>query len=173
MYNFYKGAIYIWSINKNDDPGLCDVSWPDAASPTACNTYIEIHHVLLYHQVTQLLTTVSEALSKKVDPLHAMLQTRFNLYGTPLERELFDTEPPLLTKQSVSVQRIREEGGEVNSSDRLTLLFPASWCKCWPSTSHHPPLRQSFPLSISYFLGIKLYKEEISRLKYNWIWLLF
>lgn len=52
--------------------------------------------------MTQLLTMVSEALSKKVDPLHAMLQTRFNLYGTPLERELFDTEPPLLTKQSVS-----------------------------------------------------------------------
>lgn len=52
--------------------------------------------------MTQLLTMVSEALSKKVDPLHAVLQTRFNLYGTPFERELFDTDPPLLTKQTVS-----------------------------------------------------------------------
>ncbi|XP_069180397.1 baculoviral IAP repeat-containing protein 6 isoform X6 [Procambarus clarkii] len=53
-------------------------------------------------KVTQLLTMISEALSKKVDPLHAVLQTRFNLYGTPFERELFDTDPPLLAKQTIS-----------------------------------------------------------------------
>lgn len=52
-------------------------------------------------QVTQLLSTVSEAVSGKVDPLHAVLQTKFNLYGTPFERELFDIEPPLLAKQTV------------------------------------------------------------------------
>ncbi|KAK7067356.1 hypothetical protein SK128_014936 [Halocaridina rubra] len=68
-------------------------------------------------KVTQLLSMTSEALSRKVDPLHAVLQTRFNLYGTPFERELFDIEPPLLAKYSMNGNSIRHPGSAHSNSN--------------------------------------------------------
>lgn len=68
-------------------------------------------------KVTQLLSTVSEAVSGKVDPLHAVLQTKFNLYGTPFERELFDIEPPLLAKQTINGNNVGHSGPSHSTSN--------------------------------------------------------
>ncbi|XP_064112985.1 baculoviral IAP repeat-containing protein 6-like isoform X2 [Macrobrachium nipponense] len=68
-------------------------------------------------KVTQLLSLTSESLSRKVDPLHAVLQTRFNLYGTPFERELFDIEPPLLAKYTMNGSSTRHSNSAHSNSN--------------------------------------------------------
>ena len=46
----------------------------------------------------ELLTKISDELSKKTNPYHLLLRSRYGLYGTPLEPELFDIEPPTFFK---------------------------------------------------------------------------
>ncbi|CAG7720785.1 unnamed protein product [Allacma fusca] len=46
----------------------------------------------------RLLRSVSQELYKRTDPMHALLRTRFGLYGTPFEPELFEVELPPVTK---------------------------------------------------------------------------
>lgn len=45
-----------------------------------------------------LLRDVSAELVSRRDPLHSLLRTRFGLYGTPFEPELFELEIPPVTK---------------------------------------------------------------------------
>lgn len=41
-----------------------------------------------------LLTRIACELHKRTNPYHLLLRSRYGLYGTPLEPELFDIEPP-------------------------------------------------------------------------------
>ncbi|KAF5297110.1 hypothetical protein FQA39_LY02690 [Lamprigera yunnana] len=47
-----------------------------------------------------LLENVSTKLSKRTNPYHLLLRSRYGLFGTPLEPELFDVEPPPPIKAS-------------------------------------------------------------------------
>lgn len=47
-----------------------------------------------------LLNKMSEELEKRTNPYHLLLRSRYGLYGTPLELELFDIEPPPYAKSS-------------------------------------------------------------------------
>lgn len=47
-----------------------------------------------------LLNKMSEELENRTNPYHLLLRSRYGLYGTPLELELFDIEPPPYTKSS-------------------------------------------------------------------------
>lgn len=49
---------------------------------------------LLSVKCTHLLTKVANELHKRTNPYHLLLRSRYGLYGTPLEPELFDIEPP-------------------------------------------------------------------------------
>lgn len=48
----------------------------------------------------QLLWKIADELSQRVNPYHLILRSHFGLYGTPLEPELFDIEPPPPGKSS-------------------------------------------------------------------------
>ncbi|KAG8262295.1 Baculoviral IAP repeat-containing protein 6 [Homalodisca vitripennis] len=52
------------------------------------------------HKALGLLRQVAKHLHARQNPFHLVLQTRFGLYGTPLEAELFDQEPPVPAKWS-------------------------------------------------------------------------
>lgn len=58
-----------------------------------------------------------------MDPLHAVLQTKFNLYGTPFERELFDIEPPLLAKQTVRLFMMLKKNRQGLISSRISFAI--------------------------------------------------
>jgi hypothetical protein len=47
-----------------------------------------------------LLNKMSEELESRTNPYHLLLRSRYGLYGTPLELELFDIEPPPYVKSS-------------------------------------------------------------------------
>nr|CAD7460369.1 unnamed protein product [Timema tahoe] len=47
-----------------------------------------------------LLLQVAQELRARTNPYHLLLQTRFGLYNTPFEPELFDTEPPVPAKST-------------------------------------------------------------------------
>lgn len=47
-----------------------------------------------------LLTKIADELAKRANPYHLILRSRYGLYGTPLEPELFDVEPPAPSKAS-------------------------------------------------------------------------
>ncbi|RZB38740.1 baculoviral IAP repeat-containing protein 6 [Asbolus verrucosus] len=47
-----------------------------------------------------LLNKMSEELESRTNPYHLLLRSRYGLYGTPLELELFDIEPPPYAKSS-------------------------------------------------------------------------
>ncbi|CAL8111027.1 unnamed protein product [Orchesella dallaii] len=46
----------------------------------------------------ELLKDVSKELNRRNDSMHSLLRTRFGLYGTPFEQELFEVEVPPFTK---------------------------------------------------------------------------
>lgn len=46
----------------------------------------------------QVLTDLSTELRRRSDPFHSLLRTRFGLYGTPFDPELFELEIPPVTK---------------------------------------------------------------------------
>lgn len=48
----------------------------------------------------QLLSRIADELSQRTNPYHLILRSHFGLYGTPLEPELFDIEPPPPGKSS-------------------------------------------------------------------------
>ncbi|XP_045481363.1 baculoviral IAP repeat-containing protein 6 [Harmonia axyridis] len=67
-----------------------------------------------------LLVKISDELVKKTNPYHLLLRTRYGLYGTPMEPEMFDIEPPPYPKgSSVSITYASVVGGEqqITSSD--------------------------------------------------------
>lgn len=67
-----------------------------------------------------LLVKISEELARKSNPYHLLLRTRYGLYGTPMEPELFDVEPPPYPKgSSVSITYATVVSGEptITSSD--------------------------------------------------------
>lgn len=47
-----------------------------------------------------LLTLVAGELSNRTNPYHLLLRSRFGLYGTPFEPELFDVDPPVSGKST-------------------------------------------------------------------------
>ncbi|XP_008195667.1 baculoviral IAP repeat-containing protein 6 isoform X2 [Tribolium castaneum] len=47
-----------------------------------------------------LLNKMSEELENRTNPYHLLLRSRYGLYGTPLELELFDIEPPPYAKST-------------------------------------------------------------------------
>lgn len=47
-----------------------------------------------------LLSRISDELGRRTNPYHLILRSRFGLYGTPLEPQLFDIEPPPPAKSS-------------------------------------------------------------------------
>ncbi|XP_017776572.1 PREDICTED: baculoviral IAP repeat-containing protein 6 isoform X2 [Nicrophorus vespilloides] len=49
-----------------------------------------------------LLTEVADQLNKRINPYHLILRSRYGLYGTPLEPELFDVDAPSPMKASNS-----------------------------------------------------------------------
>ncbi|XP_011349517.2 baculoviral IAP repeat-containing protein 6 isoform X2 [Ooceraea biroi] len=56
------------------------------------------------HNIAQkcvsLVQQIATEISNRVNPYHLLLATRFGLYNTPFETELFDLEPPMLPKFS-------------------------------------------------------------------------
>lgn len=52
------------------------------------------------HKCINLLERISDELYKRTNPYHLLLRSRFGLFGTPLESELFDVEPPPPLKAS-------------------------------------------------------------------------
>lgn len=48
----------------------------------------------------ELLTKIANELNKRTNRYHLLLRSRYGLYGTPLEPELFDIEPPSPAKSS-------------------------------------------------------------------------
>ncbi|KAL3288526.1 hypothetical protein HHI36_002967 [Cryptolaemus montrouzieri] len=55
---------------------------------------------LLANNCLNLLVKISNELDKKTNPYHLILRSRYGLYGTPMEPELFDIEPPPYPKGS-------------------------------------------------------------------------
>ncbi|XP_015597939.1 baculoviral IAP repeat-containing protein 6 isoform X3 [Cephus cinctus] len=49
-------------------------------------------------QCVTLVQQIATEMSNRVDPYHLLLATRFGLYNTPFETELFDMEPPMPPK---------------------------------------------------------------------------
>lgn len=49
---------------------------------------------VLTRKCIHLLTQIACELHKRTNPYHLLLRSRYGLYGTPLEPELFDIEPP-------------------------------------------------------------------------------
>lgn len=49
---------------------------------------------VLTSKCVHLLTRIACELNKRTNPHHLLLRSRYGLYGTPLEPELFDIEPP-------------------------------------------------------------------------------
>lgn len=49
---------------------------------------------LISSKCISLLSKISSELEKRTNPYHLLLRGRYGLYGTPLEPELFDIEPP-------------------------------------------------------------------------------
>ncbi|XP_075222220.1 BIR repeat containing ubiquitin-conjugating enzyme isoform X2 [Lycorma delicatula] len=52
------------------------------------------------YKALMLLRQVASHLNKRQNPNHLLLRSRFGLYGTPFEAELFDVEPPVPAKFS-------------------------------------------------------------------------
>ncbi|XP_076667240.1 BIR repeat containing ubiquitin-conjugating enzyme isoform X2 [Andrena cerasifolii] len=51
-------------------------------------------------QCVTLIQQIAAEISNRVNPYHLLLATRFGLYNTPFETELFDLEPPMPPKYS-------------------------------------------------------------------------
>ncbi|KAK9728572.1 Inhibitor of Apoptosis domain [Popillia japonica] len=62
----------------------------------------ESHSIILASKCIDLLTKISDELTKRTNPYHLLLRSRFGLYGTPLEPELFDMDVPPTAKASSS-----------------------------------------------------------------------
>lgn len=60
------------------------------------------HSVILASKCIDLLTKIADELSKRTNPYHLLLRSRFGLYGTPLEPELFDMDALPTAKASSS-----------------------------------------------------------------------
>ncbi|CAH1791767.1 unnamed protein product [Owenia fusiformis] len=50
----------------------------------------------------ELLAQVASSYHERLNPLHSILKARYGLYGSPLDIEMFDTEPPPVLKTSNS-----------------------------------------------------------------------
>ncbi|KRT83410.1 hypothetical protein AMK59_4811 [Oryctes borbonicus] len=62
----------------------------------------ENHSLILASKCINLLTKIADELNKRTNPYHLLLRSRFGLYGTPLEPELFDMDVPPTAKPSAS-----------------------------------------------------------------------
>ncbi|EFN66625.1 Baculoviral IAP repeat-containing protein 6 [Camponotus floridanus] len=81
------------------------------------------------HSIAQkcisLVQQIATEISNRVNPYHLLLATRFGLYNTPFETELFDLEPPMLPKFSsmpvtyASVVASEQTGPSVASSSAV------------------------------------------------------
>ncbi|XP_067212436.1 baculoviral IAP repeat-containing protein 6 isoform X3 [Linepithema humile] len=81
------------------------------------------------HSIAQkcvsLVQQIATEISNRVNPYHLLLATRFGLYNTPFETELFDLEPPMLPKFSsmpvtyASVVAGEQTGPSVASSSAI------------------------------------------------------
>nr|XP_022908652.1 baculoviral IAP repeat-containing protein 6 isoform X2 [Onthophagus taurus] len=57
---------------------------------------------VLSRKCISLLTDIADEFKKRSNPYHLLLRSRFGLYGTPLEPDLFDMDPPITAKSSNS-----------------------------------------------------------------------
>lgn len=57
-------------------------------------------HTSLATQCITLLCQVAHEIHNRTNPYHLLLRSRFGLFGTPLEPELFDVDPPAPAKSS-------------------------------------------------------------------------
>ncbi|XP_043273976.1 baculoviral IAP repeat-containing protein 6 isoform X1 [Venturia canescens] len=60
---------------------------------------LDRNHAVAQQCVT-IVQQISAEMSNRVNPYHLLLATRFGLYNTPFETELFDIEPPMPPKSS-------------------------------------------------------------------------
>lgn len=60
----------------------------------------ETNQHLVANQCISLLRQISHELHIRTNPYHLLLRSHFGLFGTPLEPELFDVEPPVPAKAS-------------------------------------------------------------------------
>lgn len=66
-----------------------------------------------------LLEKISDELCKRTNPYHLLLRSRYGLFGTPLEPELFDIEPPPPIKPtSVAVTYASVVSGETTAQQQ-------------------------------------------------------
>lgn len=76
---------------------------------------------ILNEKCFKLLENIAKQMKSRINPYHMLLQTRFGLYGMPLEASVFDVEPPALGKSSTSqVTYASVVSGESNSSTAPT-----------------------------------------------------
>lgn len=73
---------------------------------------------VLTSKCVHLLTRIACELHKRTNPYHLLLRSRYGLYGTPLEPELFDIEPPPPVKPtSQTVTYASVVAGESNTQN--------------------------------------------------------
>lgn len=87
------------------------------------------HISVLTAKCVHLLTKIASELQKRTNPYHLLLRSRYGLYGTPLEPELFDVElPPLVKPSSTTVTYASVLAGE-NNAQNLDLQSNFASCR--------------------------------------------
>ncbi|XP_032684948.1 baculoviral IAP repeat-containing protein 6 isoform X6 [Odontomachus brunneus] len=93
----------ILSVLVNLLPSIIDVQWAGSLRwlQLLITRFLPLDR---NHSIAQkcvsLVQQIATELSNRVNPYHLLLATRFGLYNTPFETELFDLEPPILPKFS-------------------------------------------------------------------------
>ncbi|KAL7288200.1 hypothetical protein TKK_0017750 [Trichogramma kaykai] len=89
------------SVLESILPNIVSIKWAGSLRwfsvlLTKLLTFDRSHKVA--HQCIKLIQDISSEMSKRVDPYHLLLATRFGLYNSPFETELFELDPPFSMK---------------------------------------------------------------------------
>ncbi|XP_066597963.1 baculoviral IAP repeat-containing protein 6 isoform X2 [Prorops nasuta] len=98
------------------------------------------------HNIAQqciiLVQKIAAEMSNRVNPYHLLLATRFGLYNTPFETELFDLEPPMPPKfSSMPVTYASVVTGEQTGAAPISTSFTHSQDKTTAQSQDHIDLR--------------------------------
>lgn len=81
-------------------------------------------HSPLVSQCISLLTQIAYEIYNRTNSYHLLLRSRFGLFGTPLEPELFDVDPPTPAKSSsIPVTYASVVNGEQNSTSATNFIW--------------------------------------------------
>lgn len=81
-------------------------------------------HTTLATQCITLLCQVAHQIHNSTNPYHLLLRSRFGLFGTPLEPELFDVDPPAPAKSSsIPITYASVVNGEQSTNSTINNCF--------------------------------------------------